>query len=198
MDSFRCGRIAFRLARPILRFGSLALRCLPRGVCSFLLVAIRHVPTRLGIGARYILLRRLAKECGDVVCLYEGAYLYNLELVEFGDDVSIHPLCYISAAGGLKIGSDVSIAHNVTIMTGNHSYSRSSVIIREAQVVNRPVLIGSDVWIGAGVRILAGVHIGDRVVIGAGAVVTKDIPSGSLAVGVPARVIKNIEAQPCT
>lgn len=59
--------------------------------------------------------------------------------------------------------------------------------------VTSPVNIGNDVWIGANVVILPGVTIGNNVVIGAGAVVTKDIPDNSLAVGVPARVIKSIE-----
>src|SRR5271157_3737711 len=138
------GRRAFRLARPILLFAALALRCLPRGFCSFLFVAIRHLPTRLGIGARYILLRRLAKKCGNVVAVYEGAYLYNLNLAEFGSHVSLNALCYIDAFGGLTVGSNVSIAHNVTIMTTDHDYHCPSEMIREAQVIKGPVLIGSD------------------------------------------------------
>ena len=55
------------------------------------------------------------------------------------------------------------------------------------------IRIGNDVWVGANVTILPGVTIGDNVVIGAGAVVTKDIPDNSLALGVPARVVKEIE-----
>ena len=55
------------------------------------------------------------------------------------------------------------------------------------------IRIGNDVWLGANVTILPGVSIGDNVVVGAGAVVTKDIPDNSLAVGVPARVMKKIE-----
>ena len=55
------------------------------------------------------------------------------------------------------------------------------------------IRIGNDVWLGANVTILPGVTIGDNVIVGAGAVVTKDIPDNSLAVGVPARVVKEIE-----
>ena len=198
MVKLQCtGRTAFYLVRPILRLGSTALRWMPRKLCTFILVATRHVPTRFGIGARYMLLRRLAKRCGDVVALHEGVYLHNLSLAEFGDHISIHPLCYIDAYGGLRIGSNVSIAHNVSILTADHDYGRPSESIREAPVIGDSVLIGSDVWVGAGVRILAGTHIGDRVVIGAGSVVTRDIPSGSLAAGIPARVIKRIEVPRC-
>ena len=55
------------------------------------------------------------------------------------------------------------------------------------------IRIGNDVWLGANVTILPGVTIGDNVIVGAGAVVTKDIPDNSLALGVPARVVKEIE-----
>jgi acetyltransferase-like isoleucine patch superfamily enzyme len=104
-------------------------------------------------------------------------------------------MCYLEGEGGLSIGSDVSIAHGVTIMTTEHDYDVSKGKMRDAPVKRAPVSIGDDVWIGAGVKILAGVTIGDHVVVGAGAVVTRDIPSNSLAVGVPARVIKRLDQQ---
>jgi acetyltransferase-like isoleucine patch superfamily enzyme len=101
-------------------------------------------------------------------------------------------MSYIDATGGLDIGSDVSIAHGVTVMTTEHDFSGGDRPIRENALIYSPVTIGNDVWVGAGVKILAGVTIGNRVVIGAGAVVTKSIPSNSLSVGVPARVTKSI------
>jgi len=110
----------------------------------------------------------------------------------FGDNVSIHQMCYLDATGGLTIGSDVSIAHGTTIMTADHNYQAEGYLIREAPVIMAPVVIGNNVWIGAGVRILSGVTIGDNCVVGAGAVVTKSIPANSLAVGSPARVIKSL------
>ena len=63
---------------------------------------------------------------------------------------------------------------------------------REYYAWAKPVRIGDDVWIGGNVTILPGVTIGDRAVIGAGSVVTEDIPADSVAVGVPARVVKGL------
>jgi acetyltransferase-like isoleucine patch superfamily enzyme len=125
--------------------------------------------------------------------VFEGVYLRHTERLRLGDHVSIHPMSYLDADGGLEIGSDVSIAHGTTIMTTEHDYAFSGGTMRDAPVKPSAVKIGSDVWLGAGVKILAGVNIGDHVVVGAGAVVTKDIPSNSIAVGVPARVVKSLD-----
>ena len=91
----------------------------------------------------------------------------------------------------VNMGDNVMIGPNTIITTVGHPISPKGR--REHMCVTSPVTIGSDVWIGGNVTILPGVNIGDNVVIGAGAVVTNDIPDNSLAVGVPARVIKEIE-----
>jgi acetyltransferase-like isoleucine patch superfamily enzyme len=187
------GRRVFSFARPVLNTAIGLSRVFPRCVRVFVFVCLRHVPTRIGVALRYIVFRSLATECGDCVAVFEGAYLYNIHCARLGSNVSIHPMCYIDAAGGLTIGSDVSIAHASTIMTTEHDYSTPGVPIREAPVKPAPVTVGSNVWIGAAVRILAGVKIGDNVVVGAGSVVTKDVPANSVAVGVPAKVIKSLE-----
>ncbi|NYE57319.1 acyltransferase [Carboxydothermus ferrireducens] len=84
----------------------------------------------------------------------------------------------------IEIGDNTIIGYNATILT--HEF-------RVESFKTGPVKIGRDVLIGANATILAGVEIGDGAMIGAGAVVTKDIPPGVLAVGVPARVVKKIE-----
>jgi acetyltransferase-like isoleucine patch superfamily enzyme len=182
----------FKLSRPLLITAGAFLRVLPRGLAAFGLAATRHVPTRLGVALRYVFLRRLARRCGDCVAIFEGVHLVGLSAAEFGDNVSIQPMCYIDAAGGLRIDSDVSIAHATTIMTTDHDHRHPHALIREAPVIPAPVTIGRDVWIGAGTRILAGVSIGRHTVVGAGAVVTKDVPADSLALGVPARVARSL------
>lgn len=85
-------------------------------------------------------------------------------------------------------GDDVMIAPNVTIATAGHPVDPE--LRRRHLQFNLPVRIGRNVWIGAGATILPGVTIGDDSVIGAGSVVTRDVPSGCVAVGNPCRVMR--------
>jgi acetyltransferase-like isoleucine patch superfamily enzyme len=178
------------MAKPALLAGGWVLGLLPRGVASVLFTLLRLMPTRLGVAARYVVVRRLAKYCGDCVAVHDGVYLFRLDNAAFGDNVSVHPMCYLDATGGLTIGNDVSIAHGASILTTEHDYTQPGVMIRDAPVTRAAVTIGDDVWIGAGARILAGVTIGAHAVVGAGAVVTRDVAARQVVAGVPARVLK--------
>ena len=93
--------------------------------------------------------------------------------------------------GLITIGNDVRIANNVVMIARNHNYEDPSIPICKQGCTDKPITIGNDVWIGSRVNITCGVTIGDGCVIGAGSVVTKDIPPYSVAVGVPAKVIKS-------
>lgn len=88
------------------------------------------------------------------------------------------------------IGDSVMIAPNVVIATGTHPICPE--LREKVYQYNLPVRIGSRVWIGAGTLIMPGVTIGDDSVVGAGSVVTKDIPAGVVAVGNPCRVLREI------
>ena len=101
---------------------------------------------------------------------------FNLTLV---DDTHIY------------VGDHTMIAPNVTIATAAHPLFAEER--EKGMQYNLPVKIGKRCWIGAGAIILPGVTVGDDTVIGAGSVVTKDIPSGVVAVGNPCRVIKTLE-----
>lgn len=90
----------------------------------------------------------------------------------------------------VTIGDDCFIGPNVSIYTACHSTDPVERNTRDEWA--KPVYIGNNVWIGGSVTILPGVTIGDNVTIGAGSVVTKDIPSNSVAVGNPCKVIKQI------
>ncbi len=92
----------------------------------------------------------------------------------------------------VTIGDDCFIGPNVSIYTACHS--TDPVERNSRREWAKPVTIGDNVWIGGSVTILPGVTIGDNVTIGAGSVVVGDIPSGSIAVGNPCRVVKNLEA----
>ena len=98
--------------------------------------------------------------------------------------------------GVITLGDYVRIAPHVTMLAGNHRFADPGRPIHEQGLELAPIRIGHDVWIAAGARIMAGVSIGDGCVVGAGSVVTKDIPPHSIAAGVPARVIRKRETLP--
>ena len=94
--------------------------------------------------------------------------------------------------GRCVIGDDVMMGTGCVIITRNHRHDRTDIpMMDQGFEEERPVFIGNDVWLGDRVIILPGVHIGDGCIIGAGSVVTRDIPPYSVAAGVPAKVIKD-------
>lgn len=93
----------------------------------------------------------------------------------------------------ISIGNDVQILKGVTILTHGYDWSVLKGVYGEVLGNARPVTIGDNVFLGRNVTVMGNVTIGSNVIIGANAVVTKDIPDNSVAVGIPARVISNIE-----
>ena len=114
-------------------------------------------------------------------------YGYNIEIGE--NFYSNHNLV-IRDANKVKFGDNVFIAPNCGFYTAGHplDYETRNKGLEYA----KPIEVGNNVWIGGNVVVLPGVTIGDNVVIGAGSIVTKDIPSNSVAVGNPCKVIKEL------
>jgi acetyltransferase-like isoleucine patch superfamily enzyme len=110
--------------------------------------------------------------------------------ISLGRNCTVNSYAILYGHGGLQIGNDVRIAPQVMIMPMNHIYEDPQVAIRKQGIRTQGIKIEDDVWLGAGAIILDGVTIGKGSVIGAGAIVTKDIPPYSVAVGVPAKVLK--------
>ena len=109
--------------------------------------------------------------------------------IKVGERVFINACCRFQDQGGIEIGDGALIGHNTTIATLNHDLNPE----KRASLTPSPVKIGKNVWIGSDCTILPGVEIGDGAIIGAGSVVTKSIPKNTIAVGNPAKVIKEIE-----
>ena len=113
--------------------------------------------------------------------------------------VSIGDRCLIGRGSGIvghfsiEIGNDVWTGHHVYITDQNHGYEDVTRPISQQSQPERPVVIGDGSWLGHGAVVLPGVTIGKHVVIGANSVVTKDIPDFSVAVGSPARVIRQYD-----
>lgn len=121
---------------------------------------------------------------GNQVCIDRGVDIRATVsdcLIDIGDNSYIGPYVCMAGPGFIKIGKGCLIASHTSIYANNH---RKDGLTREG------IEIQDSCWIGSGVRILDGVTIGKGSVIGAGAVVSKDIPPFSIAVGVPAKVIK--------
>ncbi|WP_371745410.1 sugar O-acetyltransferase [Parabacteroides distasonis] len=119
--------------------------------------------------------------------------------IHFGNKVIVNMNCTFLDNNRINIGNNVMIAPDVKIFTATHSVNisermpqRSDPNASICDTIAYPVTIEDGVWIGGNVTILPGISIGRNSVIGAGSVVTKDIPANSIAVGNPCRVIKTI------
>ncbi len=140
-------------------------------------------------GGNFVRRARLRK-IGKNVKISPTAFLKFPEMIEIGDDTFINHLCSIWASpqGPIFIGKNVLLGPCVSIISSNHGIAADQ-LVREQPGRDAPIHIGNDVWIGANCVITAGVTLADGVVVGAGAVVTRDLPAMSICGGVPARVI---------
>jgi len=111
--------------------------------------------------------------------------------ITVGKNVFINACCKFQDQGGITLGDGTFVGHNVTIATINHDFNPKN----RAAMFPKPVKTGKNVWIGADCTILPGVTIEDGAIIGAGSVVTKDIPKNAVAAGNPAHIIKYIESE---
>jgi acetyltransferase-like isoleucine patch superfamily enzyme len=107
--------------------------------------------------------------------------------IRIGKNFYANVACHFQ--GEIQIGDDVQIGPKTVIWGRDHGIAKNK-LIREQAHIRAPIVIGDDVWIGANCAILKGVTIAKGVVIGAGSVVTRDIPEYGIAVGNPARVIR--------
>jgi maltose O-acetyltransferase len=110
-------------------------------------------------------------------------YGYNISL---GAGVFLNYGCIILDVVSVEIGDMTQIATGVQILTADHP--RDPAVRASGLEFGRPIRIGRNVWIGAGALIMPGVTIGDDAIVGAGSVVTRDVPAGATVVGNPARV----------
>lgn len=144
---------------------------------------------RFGIARmfRCFFVKRIVREFGTNVNIEKNAY-FTPDL-SIGDNSGVGINCEVH--GPVSIGSDVMMAPEVVIYTSNHKFERMDIsMAQQGLTENKPVTIGNDVWIGRRAMIMPGVTIGDGSVIGAGAIVTKDVPQYSVVAGVPAKVVK--------
>jgi len=110
--------------------------------------------------------------------------------ISIGNDTYIGPKAVLFGAGGIEIGSDVLVSPGVLVTSHQHGFATSGKLIRSEPLEFAAVVIEDGVWIGGNATILPGVRIGSGSIVGAGAVVTKSMPAQTMALGVPARVVR--------
>lgn len=134
------------------------------------------------------LLKRLFKDnLGENSTIRAPIHGAALNMVKLGNNVFINSNSLLMARGGINIEDDVMLAANVQLLSNNHDeYDRQVLVCKE-------INIKKGAWIGAGASILPGVTIGKYAIVGAGAIVTKDVPDYSVVIGTPARIIKTLD-----
>jgi maltose O-acetyltransferase len=135
--------------------------------------------------------RRILKDLfgagGDTVWMQPPFYCDYGVNTYLGTRVFFNFNCVVLDVCEVRIGDYTLFGPGVQILTPLHPLDHT---LRRKQEFGKPIEIGSDVWVGGGALILAGVRIGSRAVIGAGSVVTRDVPEGAFAAGNPCRVIR--------
>lgn len=137
---------------------------------------------------RRVICHSLFDYCGKNVNIEQGARFATGFRIRIGSGSGLG--VNASVHGPLCIGENVMMGPDVTILSQTHIIDRVDIPMGQQGMREAEVIIGNDVWIGMRVVIMPGVKVGNGVVIGAGAVVTKDIPDYAIVGGVPAKIIK--------
>jgi len=135
---------------------------------------------------RALLSRLTGTAVDESVTVFPPFYCEFGKNLRLGKGVFVNMGCRFQDAGGITIGDGSLVGHGSTLTTLNHALDPD----RRADMLPAPIMIGRKAWLGAVVTVLPGITIGDGAIIGAGAVVTKDVPANAIVAGVPARVIR--------
>jgi acetyltransferase-like isoleucine patch superfamily enzyme len=131
---------------------------------------------------------------GDAVHLHQGSLIQTGSggSLYVGDQTHIQPNCQFSAyQGNIIIGRNVDIAPACAFYPYNHGIAPDLPVRKQPLISKKGITVGDDAWLGYGVILLDGAQIGEGAVVGAGSVVTGEVPAGMIAAGVPARLIKH-------
>ena len=152
---------------------------------TFRLNTAYHTPAEV----RSLLSELFGYTVPDTLRVFPPLYTDFGKNIHVGEGVFINACCHFQDHGGVTLGDGCQIGHNVVFATLNHGLAPQE----RASTRPAPVILGKNVWVGSNATILQGVTIGDNAVVGAGAVVTKDVPANTIVGGVPARFIRQIE-----
>jgi maltose O-acetyltransferase len=142
---------------------------------------------------RQLILRQLLGEIGQDSIIEPPFYCSYGQNIHIGDHVFLNVLCTILDTNRVRIGHHVMIGPAVQIYTAAHLLEAEGR--NQGLEVGKPIEIEDNVWIGGGALLLPGVRIGRNAVVGAGAVVSRDVPPSTVVAGNPARVLREIKQQ---
>ena len=148
------------------------------------------IPGITGFTLRYVFFKLIFNRLEGFSYIAPSVTMQRSYGIRAGKRLAVNRGTLIDGKGNIQIGDNVLIGPYVVITSAQHSFDRADLPMIMQVETKKEVVIGNDVWIGAHAVILPGVHIGDRVIIGAGSIVSHDIESHSIAAGAPARVIK--------
>jgi acetyltransferase-like isoleucine patch superfamily enzyme len=130
-------------------------------------------------------------ELGDQILMGRSTILSCYDsTIRIGKFVSIGPFCFFASRSHIDIGSNVAIGSGTHILAGGHSFEDPETPVIRQERISKGVVIEDNAWIGTGSKILDGVTVGRDSIVGAGSVVTKDVPAYTMVLGNPARVIQ--------
>lgn len=142
------------------------------------------------IDLRNKIMKQLFKNVGENVWIEPDFRCEFGKNITIGDNVYINFGCIILDCSEVTIGSNTLLGPNIGLYAANHSTDATERI--NGGCYGKPIHIGNNVWLGGDVKVLQGVTIEDNTIIGAGSIVTKDIPTNVIAVGNPCKVIRKI------
>ena len=143
-----------------------------------------HEPARV----RQLLSQLTGKPVDQSVTVFPPFYSDFGTNITLGQRIFINAGCKLQDHGGVVIGDDCLIGHNVVMATLNHDLDP----LKRKDMHPASIIVGRNVWIGSNATILPGISIGDNAVVAAAAVVTKDVPDDAVVVGSPARIVRSL------
>lgn len=146
-----------------------------------------HTPEEV----RQMLSRLFGRQVDETLRVFPPFYTDFGKNTTIGKNVFINACCHFQDQGGITLGDGCLIGHNVVFATLNHGFAPTD----RASLYPAPIVLGKNVWVGSNSTLLQGIRIGDNAVIGAGSVVTKDVPANTIVGGVPARILRRIDTE---
>ena len=191
------GRDIFKIVDPILTLGVAILRLLPHRLVAATYWMVYWIPGHLGIGLRYMYARRLCRKCGKNVRIERLVDIRYWDRLSLGSNVSLNTLVYIDALGGIEIRDDCGIGHMSSILAFEHGYWEDPKLsFKDNRLIPQPITIGPDTAVGCGARVLGGVNLGERIMLGANSVATRDLTAPGLYGGTPAKLLRTVPPPP--